>query len=753
MIVPAVSSQLNLEFVLEQLKNVTPSGDEYAACCPAHVDSNPSLSVSHGDKGILLYCHAGCSIDEICDAIGIKPADLFYRSTKHAARLVTKKQQYASSTHAIAAYTSRLGSPVYEWLYHNADGDHVGSVARFDTPTGKEIRPVSLIKGAWQLQHMPTPRPLYNLPMIINADPSMPVFVFEGEKCADAFLNLTSATSNLYIATASAAGSNGAKQTNWSPLAGRDVFIVPDNDEAGRKYADDVAKIICKLSPPATATIVSLPVTGIGDDIVDFIDSFGDAAEPYDILARFNAAVDAGHIATVETVEVSTSHAITLNLTDMGNAERLAARHGKNIRYCYERKCWYAWNGQRWVRDDQGAIERAAKDTVRHIYREAADEADDSRRKAIVTHAKASEKRERLRAMIDLARSEPGIEITAPELDQYPYLLNMQNGEVDLRTGVLHPHCKEHYLTQICPAVFDPDAKCPLFEKFLDRIFDGSRELTSFVRRLIGYSVTGDTSEDIVSFFVGNGNNGKTTLTSVIIDLLGADYALTGDATLIINPDKRSHTTVRMDLEDKRFVACGETEENCALNEAMLKSLTGGENIRGRKCYADNSEFKPTHHLILSTNYAPRVRGNDEGIQRRLKIVPFSVSIPATEIDKHLPEKLKREAVGILAWIIRGAKEWYASGLGYPPEVIDATNEYWKKAANVGLFLENCCVESTTGEIRSKELYENYERWCKTKGSHKCSHNAFGREMTERGYQKDPRRDGTWYLGIEIRPD
>lgn len=439
-------------------------------------------------------------------------------------------------------------------------------------------------------------------------------------------------------------------------------------------------------------------------------------------------------------------------LTDFGNAERLASRHGEDIRYVYAWSKFLVWDGTRWKMDDTGEVERRAKDTVRGIYGEASNVVDSERRKAIVKHATASESRKGVEAMAALLRSEPGIAVRVEDLDADPWLINARNGTIDLRTGDLRPHDRGDLITQIMPVDYDPDAKGPTFEKFLRTILP-SPAMRSFVKRLFGQALYGKVAEHILPIFYGTGANGKSTLLLLVLDVLG-DYGLmAADDLLIVKGN--SHPTEQADLFGKRLVVNVETDQGKRLAEGRVKKLTGGEKVRARRMREDFWQFDPSHSLVVGTNHKPHVVGTDNGIWRRLRLVPFGVSIPESEQDKHLGEKLLAEAQAVLAWMMEGCIEWQREGLGEPHEVKVATEGYRAEMDVLAAFVDDCCVVHPAASAFATPLYEEYVAWCTTSGEKIETQTTFGAMLGERGFEKRRETSGEGrgrkkYFGIGI---
>ncbi|MDQ3318428.1 MAG: phage/plasmid primase, P4 family, partial [Actinomycetota bacterium] len=438
------------------------------------------------------------------------------------------------------------------------------------------------------------------------------------------------------------------------------------------------------------------------------------------------------------------------NLTDLGNAERFAARHGEGVRYCYPWRKWLVWTGARWERDDAGRIHQLAKETVRAIYREASDAEDEDRRKALAKHASASESETRIRAMVELSKSERPISPDA--LDADPWLLNTKNGTIDLRTGELREHRREDLITKLAPVEYDPNAAAPALEAFLERVLPGE-ELRGFVQRAAGYSATGDTSEQCMFIHHGPGANGKSTFQEAVSAALG-DYAMrTPTETLLVKRAGGVPNDVAR-LKGARFVTASETEEGRRLAESLVKDLTGQDTISARFMWAEWFDFKPTHALHLSTNHKPEIRGTDAAIWRRIRLIPWAVTIPAAEQDKKLPEKLRGELPGVLAWIVSGCSEWLREGLRAPEEVRQATKAYRAEMDVLAAFLADCCQRGEDKEAFAGDLWGAWKRWCEETGEQVGTQKRFGGQLAERGFlnHRDSRTGRKVWSGVSLRP-
>jgi putative DNA primase/helicase len=403
------------------------------------------------------------------------------------------------------------------------------------------------------------------------------------------------------------------------------------------------------------------------------------------------------------------------HLTDLGNARRLVGLYGHDFRYLAPDGPFLAWDGARFA-DDSGEIQlmRWAKETICAIYPEAAySYADDAtQRRALIKHATASESVRALRGMVTLARSEPGVPVRPDQLDADPWLLNVLNGTLDLRSQELRPHRREDLITKLVPINYEPAAPCPTWGAFLDRVLDGNQRLVGFMRRYIGYGLTGSTREQVLAIAHGQGANGKTTLLKAAVSILG-DYS----------------QSVPMDT----FLV-----------------------VVARRLYREHFEFVPQFKLVIVTNHRPTIRGTDHAIWRRVKLVPFTVTIPPEERDPELPDKLLEERAGILAWAVQGCAEWQRIGLDPPEDVHAATEAYRRDMDILGGFISDRCTVAPEARATAGALYEAYIAWAHQAGEKAVSRRAFGLALAERGFEqgrhgKEREREWTGIgLGQEI---
>jgi len=433
-----------------------------------------------------------------------------------------------------------------------------------------------------------------------------------------------------------------------------------------------------------------------------------------------------GHRPTLATIERPERPC-----TDLGNAERLVRLFGDRIRFVPQWG-WLVWDGKRWVRDSGNQrITELAEETVRQIYREAAEANDPEERAKLAKWAIASESRQRIAAMIDLAA--PMCLASPNEFDANDWLLNLENGVLNLRTLEFMPHNPDLKLTKSAPVTYDPNTNCPQWQAFLQRIFNGNERLIRFVQRAVGYSLTGSTREQCLFFLYGTGANGKSTFLEVIRALLG-DYAVTTDFSTFIADRKSSVRNDIARLHNARLVTAIEVGEGKRFAEELIKTLTGGDTVAARFLYREFFEFKPRFKVWLAANYKPEIRGTDYAIWRRIRLIPFTVTIPLAEQIPDLAEQLKEELSGILNWALEGLRDWLANGLQPPPEVTEATEAYRAEMDIVGLFVQDACVTDPKAVTPSKTLYEAFRDWCAENGHELLTPKQFGRRLSAKGF-------------------
>lgn len=426
----------------------------------------------------------------------------------------------------------------------------------------------------------------------------------------------------------------------------------------------------------------------------------------------------------------------TFNATDYGNAERLIHAHGNDLRFIAEWKRWMVWNGRNWEMDESGELVRRAITTIRNIYHEVAHVYDLEERHKLVKWTLQSESNARITAMISLASSIEGVTVSTTALDLDPWLLNVLNGTIDLRTGEIRPHERADLLTKIAPVTYDKNAECPIFDAFVWEILGGSPELNAFVQRAFGYSITGSVQEQCMFMLYGTGANGKSTLLETIVKILGP-YGSQTAPELLLAKSNENHPTEIADLMGRRITISNEANPGKSMAEALVKRLTGETVMKARHMREDFFEFTATHKLWLAVNHKPVVRGTDEGIWRRFHMIPFVVTVPPERRDQRLPDKLMAEASGILNWLIDGCLFWQELGLAAPKEVLEATASYRAEMDILGDFIEQKCVIQSPAQTWAEDLYKAYTTWCEENGEHPLKQRNFALRLKERDARLD----------------
>jgi putative DNA primase/helicase len=440
---------------------------------------------------------------------------------------------------------------------------------------------------------------------------------------------------------------------------------------------------------------------------------------------------------------------IAANCTDAGNAERFVHFCGQDFLYTHIHGWWYSWDGRRFRRDNSGQSLRSALATIRASAAEAEANSDHEVRDRLVAWTLESESSARLNALLSIATSK--LPVAVEDLDVPPLLLNCINGTVDLATGELRRHDRADRLTRLAPVAYDAGATCPRWDAFLARITGNNEELVRFLQRAVGYSLSASTKEQVLFLLYGTGANGKSTFLETVRALLG-DYFTQADFSTFLNLQQDGPRNDIARLAGARMVAAVEAESGQGFAEATVKQVTGGDTISARFLYGEFFEFRPFFKLWLAANHRPTIRGGDLGIWRRIRLIPFTVTIPEAERDPNLLDALRLELPGILAWAVRGCGDWLRDGLGVPEEVRAATDHYRAEMDVLGEFFAARCLLEPGVELASKALYAGYLQWCEENGDKPVSQKALSRRLAELGLtpRKAAKGARVW-TGIRLR--
>lgn len=699
-----------------------------------HGNAGDSLEVAlTGKKAGLWADHASGEGGDIFDLIAAHQAidskQEFARVLAFAAGLVGHSATYSPTQKAKREpVIDELGPVTAKWDYVDITGKLIAVVYRYDRTDGKkQFRP-------WDARRRkmapPDPRPLYNQPGIAQADQ---IIFVEGEKCAQALIDLG------VCATTAMFGANAPiDKTDWSPLLGKTVLIWPDKDKPGWDYAARASQAL--LTAGATSCAILYPPTDKPDgwDAADAIAENMDVAE---FIANGPRLQIQSHLDNdiARDTRSDTSDEATVSGSEDALALNFTQRYQSDWRYVAAWGKWLMWDSQRWRTEDT----LAAVDLVRHVCRQAALSVENSKTAAKLAGASTISSVERL------ARADRRHAGTVDEWDADVWLLNTPGGVVDLRSGNMHGHKRSDHMTKICTAV--PKGDSPTWRAFLSGITDGDSELMDYLQRMVGYCLTGVTSEHALFFLYGTGANGKSVFVNVIATILG-DYATNAPMDTFMETRSDRHPTDLAGLRGARFVASIETEQGRRWNESKIKSITGGDKVSARFMRQDFFDYTPHFKLLIAGNHKPSIRNVDEAMKRRLHLIPFTVTIPPEQRDGKLTEKLLQERDGILAWAVEGCLLWQKSGIKQPQSVIDATEEYFEAEDAMGRWLNERCLRDANAKSLTAELFTDWKQWSEEVGEVAGSQRRFSDLLLTRGIEKWRNTAGVrGYRGIGLK--
>jgi len=468
--------------------------------------------------------------------------------------------------------------------------------------------------------------------------------------------------------------------------------------------------------------------------------------EHLETLIKKRDGYEYGHSVSIEKLQDDDKP----RMTDTWNAKQFSNMFQGKILWCDPWNTWLIFKEGRWQRDDELKTVDLAKQVAKSMYERASQIDDDNERKAFVKWTLRTESRQALMNMIELAK--PDLSVRPELLDVDKYLLNLRNGTYDLRNDKLLSHSPEDRLTMMANVEYDPDAKCPKWIEFLNKIFAGDQDLIGFVQKALGYSLTGDTGEDCFFIVYGTGANGKTTFLNTIETVLG-DYAAQSRAETFLSKDRDTIPSDLARLKGRRFVVATEFPQGKVIAESLIKSLTGRDELTVRELFGKWFQYKPQFKIWLGTNHKPVVRDNSVGFWRRVKLIPFEVQIPVNERIRNFEDILLEEASGILNWMLEGYREWKNEGLGDTEKIREATAEYRDENDVLRDFLEERCIEDPNASISKKELYQAYVDWSTFNTEKTLSKGTFLRLIEERGYKPYRSNKERGWKGITLKKE
>lgn len=717
-------------------------GDTFKARCPCHDDDAPSLSVTRTDSGgFVAKCHAGCDQRRVFDAC-----------------------------RELAGDRPREQPRRFEHVYRTADGEVFATKIRTYLPDGSK-------RMAWDRKLNGRPAPLYRLPELIEAgERGARVFVVEGERKVEQLERL-----GLVATSPPSGGSAGAVGKKWRDewsryFAGLEVVILADSDEPGRVLANHVAQRLQEEAFEVRVLELAPPRGGAapkGYDVSDWLADGGTLEQLEQLVAR----VTPGQILAIEQAPPAAPPRGDLpDLNDddheWGSEEwfgrRIVAEHGANIRYVGPWKKWMAYDPTRgrWAEASNGEVIRAGTATARALASEAARFADEVGRggnKSLIAAAqsrlKVAKKFLAFKALEQATRfAAAHVDVVAsPEQwDRDAMLFAVANGVVELATGQLRAARQDDYLVLGSPVVYDPAATCSTWLAFLSRVIPDP-EQRAYLQRLCGFSLTARTDEHTLHVLYGQGANGKSTFTDTWSYVLGG-YSVAAPASLMLKSKNERHPTEMANLHKRRLALASESPADGKLDEERVKSLTGGDRVPARRMREDWWDFEPTHKLVLSTNHRPRIAGTDRGIWRRVRLVPFTVTIPEAEWDRGLKGKLRAEAAGVLAWMVAGLHDFLARGsLDPPASVLSATEDYRREEDELAEWIEDELLAIASARTPVQRVYENYTAWASAEGvpeRFQVRPKTLTKRLLERGYVVKRNHGGmrVWE-GVALRED
>ncbi len=728
---------MDAQSIAAALGRPTRHGKGWRCLCPAHDDASPSLDIDPGADGRLLFaCRASCSNADVLAALKSRglwpPAGDTPRRTTAA----------APPSHG------KFGRPTDTYRYLSASGDLVGVVCRWDLEDGKQILPALPTATGWRWAAMPAPRPLYRLGDLLRRTDAQ-VLVVEGERKADDAAMLLPDL----VVVSWAGGSQAMPQTDWTPLAGRRVLMWPDNDDPGDKAMARVAGMLMPIAAEIKLIRRDTSKTK-GWDVGEAIRTDGWSADQVVEFMQARVEVWADKPPAVQSSPVTqlrqTSSPIPkpaliappTNSEDM-IAEEFCRRHATNMRHVAAWGRWFHWSGTHWKEE----LTLLAFDMARHVARDFAAAAEEykpgsgksiaqSRTWAGVVRAVAADRR---------------VGVASDIWDTDKWTLNTPGGTVDLRSGEVRPANPNDHITKITNTAPDFAMPTPEWNKFIARVTNESAELISFLRRMAGYSLTAETREHALFFLYGLGANGKSTFVNTIAGCMG-DYAVTSPIETFTEQKSDKHLTEIARLRGARLVTSTETSEGRRWNDSRINQLTAGDKVAANFMRQDMFEFVPQFKLVIAGNHKPGLRSVTEGVRRRFNLLPFTASIPVAERDQELPEKLRAEWPGILAWMISGCVEWQETGLRQPKIVSQATAEYMEAEDAISAWLEDCCERDTAYFTEAKDLFASWRIWSEASGEYTGSQKGLGQKLEAKGlYRGRGTTGGRGYNGIRLK--
>ena len=440
-----------------------------------------------------------------------------------------------------------------------------------------------------------------------------------------------------------------------------------------------------------------------------------------------------------------------MQFTDLTNTLYFLRAYEDSIRYCITWDKFLVWNGTNWEIDARGFVQERIPIFIHQMYRIMRFINDRILKADFEKHLIKSESFRRIQAIVGLLKMQPSIKVIEKELDTDIYLFNVEGLTLNLKTGKAKEPNIKNLITKKSRFIYEKDAECPTWNLFLMQIFNKDLQLIRFIQKAMGYALSGDVSEQCLFILWGTGANGKSTFLNVMLELFG-DYALsTGIETFMKKNSEQSNDIAR--LKGMRLVTTSEIEQGRQISESLIKMVTGEDALTARFLYGEYFSFKPTFKIFMATNHKPKIRGADNGIWRRIKMIPFTVTIPPEQRDKNLTEKLIAENSGILNWLLKGYAVWKKEGLEEPAAVREANEEYRMDMDSVGTFVTDCLEldASLQWRLPTNLLYQTYIKWCSKNNERVMSQKWLGMRMSEKGFKRVITNGQRLWCGLAVK--
>lgn len=780
---------MDAQQVAELCGGAKSSGQGWVCRCPAHDDANASMSITEKDGKLLYYCHAGCDQKTLHEVITnmTGPSNLPVQHTPSPGKK-------APVAHIVDTYD-----------YTDEHGELVYQVCRMEPKTFLQRRkprdsdPMETIKSGWVWNLKDTPLYPFNLVELLKLPLQKSIIIVEGEKDVIRLAQIG------VVATTNSSGAGKWRPEFAKYFKGRTVIIIPDNDPAGHNHAVDVWESLDNIA--SRIKIVHLPGLGQKQDMSDWLDNGNTKAdlialvihalnEDQSIPQRVEIAKPAAsgprpaptqasianlkphtavppepkkfepyvppapgphqtrpidnvtHITAAQRKPEPVECSYGPEYSDDSVAGQFSFFYADKLRYVAHWDRWFCWDGNRWREDLTLETNEKIRDHCRAMAMMAYVDINipslEKRKSAAVMMAGAK----KFGAVRFVASADRRHAATTTQWDNNPWVLCTPNGTVDLKTGILNkPNPNDHCtkMTRATPV----GGPCPTWLKFLDTVCCGDQALVDYLQRVVGYSLTGITSEHALFFIFGSGANGKSTFLSTLGHIIGDYTAIASMETFVATAGER-HTTELARLRGARFVAAQETEEGRRWAEAKIKELTGGTPISARFMRQDFFEFTPQFKLMIAGNHKPTLRNVDEAMRRRLHLIPFLANIPPSQRDQSLPDKLLAEGDQILAWAIAGCLKWQEQGLNPPECVLDATREYMQDEDVFGSWIEIATEKTKVGQATAQALYKSFATYAENQGEFVISQKRFVQLLEARGFAKRRTSSGVVFLGISF---